>query len=52
MVTPAVIGPPFFREAAEVINAAADGPPDATKLVAIMRVHGLIPAVALSQAAR
>ena len=28
VITPAAIGPQFFREAAEVINAAAGGPPD------------------------
>src|SRR5262245_2728547 len=28
LITPAVIGPQFFREAAEVINAAGGGPPD------------------------
>lgn len=44
MVTPAAIGPQYFREAAEVINAAAGGPPDPTKMMAIMRRHGLTPA--------
>jgi quercetin dioxygenase-like cupin family protein len=43
-ITPAAIGPQYFREAAEVINAAAGGPPDPTKMVAIMRRHGLTPA--------
>mgnify|MGYP001446284522 CR=1 FL=1 len=28
VITPAAIGPQYFREAAEVINAAAGGPPD------------------------
>ena len=27
-ITPAAIGPQYFREAAEVIKAAAGGPPD------------------------
>jgi quercetin dioxygenase-like cupin family protein len=44
LITPAAIGPQFFRESAEVINAAADGPPDRAKLVEIMRRHGLTPA--------
>ncbi|HET9067663.1 MAG TPA: cupin domain-containing protein [Amaricoccus sp.] len=44
VITPAAIGPQFFRDSAEVINAAAGGPPDAAKLVAIMRAHGLTPA--------
>ena len=44
LITPAAIGPQFFRESAEVINAAAGGPPDRAKLVEIMRRHGLTPA--------
>jgi quercetin dioxygenase-like cupin family protein len=43
-ITPAAIGPQFFREAAEVINSAAGGPPDGAKLVDIMLRHGLKPA--------
>jgi quercetin dioxygenase-like cupin family protein len=43
-ITPAAIGPDYFREAAEIINAAAGGPPDRTKMVEIMRRHGLTPA--------
>ncbi len=44
VVTPAAIGPQYFREAAEVINAAAGGPPDRVKMAEIMRRHGLTPA--------
>ncbi len=44
LVTPAAIGPKYFREAAEVINAAAGGPPDRAKMADIMRRHGLTPA--------
>ncbi len=44
VVTPAAIGPQFFRECAEVINAAVGGPPDRAKLAEIMRRHGLTPA--------
>ena len=44
VITPAAIGPEFFREAAEVINAAAGGPPDRAKMLAIMLRHGLTPA--------
>jgi len=44
VVTPAAIGPQYFRESAEVINAAAGGPPDPAKMMAIMRRHGLTPA--------
>ena len=46
IITPAAIGPQYFREAAEVINAASGGPPDTAKLAAIMRRHGLTPASA------
>ena len=44
LITPAAIGPQYFRESAEVINAAGDGLPDRAKLVEIMRRHGLTPA--------
>ena len=50
VVTPAAIGPQFFREAAEVVRAAAGGPPDRVKMVEIMLRHGLIPAQAAPQA--
>ena len=43
-ITPAAIGPQYFRESAEVINAAAGGPPDRAKMAEIMRRHGLTPA--------
>jgi quercetin dioxygenase-like cupin family protein len=43
-VTPAALGPQYFREAAEVMNAAAGGPPDRAKMMEIMRRHGLTPA--------
>ena len=44
LVTPAAIGPQYFREAAEAIDAAAGGPPDRAKMVEIMLRHGLTPA--------
>ena len=44
VITPAAIGPQYFRESAEVINAAAGGPPDRAKMAEIMRRHGLSPA--------
>jgi quercetin dioxygenase-like cupin family protein len=44
LITPAAIGPQYFRESAQVINAAAGGPPDRTKMAEIMRRHGLTPA--------
>jgi len=43
-ITPAAIGPQFFREAAAVIDAAAGGPPDRVKMGDIMRRYGLTPA--------
>ena len=44
LITPAAIGPRYFREAAAVINAASGGPPDRAKMAEIMRRHGLTPA--------
>ncbi len=44
VITPAAIGPEYFREAAELVRAAAGGPPDRVKMVEIMRRHGLTPA--------
>lgn len=46
VITPAAIGPQYFREAAEVIRAAAGGPPDRVKMAEIMLRHGLTPAQA------
>ena len=43
-ITPAAIGPQYFRESAAVIYASAGGPPDRVKLAEIMRRHGLTPA--------
>jgi quercetin dioxygenase-like cupin family protein len=40
VVTPALIGPDFFRETAEVVNAG--GPPDLEKIKAVMAKHGLV----------
>lgn len=44
LITPAAIGPRFFRESAEVLDAAAGGPPDRAKMAEIMFRHGLTPA--------
>jgi quercetin dioxygenase-like cupin family protein len=43
VITPAAIGPQFFRESAELINAAG-GPPDRAKMAEVMIRHGLTPA--------
>ena len=44
VISPAAIGPQYFRESAEVINQAAGGPPDRAKMAEILRRHGLTPA--------
>jgi quercetin dioxygenase-like cupin family protein len=43
-VTPAAIGPQYFRDVAEVLNAAAGGPPDRARMAEVMLRHGLTPA--------
>jgi quercetin dioxygenase-like cupin family protein len=42
VVTPALIGPDFFRDMAALVNAG--GPPDLEKIKAVMAKHGLVPA--------
>ena len=44
VVTPAKIGPEYFREVKAVVDAAGSGPPDRAKLAEIMRRWGLTPA--------
>lgn len=44
VITPAAIGPDYFREVFGLLNAAAGGPPDKAKMMEIMRRHGLTPA--------
>ena len=41
VITPAIMGPAYFREAAEVIGAAAGGPPDRAKMMDVFRRHGM-----------
>lgn len=43
LITPALLGPDFFREGAAIINAG--GPPDVEKLKAVLLKHGLVPAM-------
>jgi quercetin dioxygenase-like cupin family protein len=43
VITPAAIGPEYFRETFAVLNAAAGGRPDRAKMAEIMRRHGLTP---------
>jgi len=40
VITPALLGPDFFKEAAAIVNAG--GPPDTNKLNAVMAKHGLV----------
>ena len=44
IATPAVFGPAYFREIAEVLAAGAGGPPDVAAIGEVMRRHGLTPA--------
>ena len=41
VISPAIMGPAYFREAAEVINAAGVGPPDRAKMTEVLRRHGM-----------
>ncbi len=41
IITPALLGPIFFKEVAEIVNT--DGPPDLQKLGSVMSKHGLVP---------
>ena len=41
VISPAIMGPAYFRESAEVINAAVDVPPDREKMTEIFRRHGM-----------
>jgi quercetin dioxygenase-like cupin family protein len=41
VISPAIMGPAYFREAAEVISAAAGGPPDRGKMMEVFRRHGM-----------
>ncbi len=41
VISPAIMGPAYFREAAAVIGAAAGGPPDRAKMADVFRRHGM-----------
>lgn len=41
LISPPVMGPAYFREAAEAIRAGAGGPPDGAKMTEIFRRHGM-----------
>ena len=44
IVTPGVLGPDYFHELADVVRAAAGGPPNPADIAAVMLRHGLTPA--------
>jgi hypothetical protein len=44
IATPGVFGPAYFQDIAEVLGAAAGGPPDLAAIGEVMRRHGLTPA--------
>jgi quercetin dioxygenase-like cupin family protein len=41
VISPAIMDPAYFREAAEVIGAAGGGPPDRAKMAEVFRRHGM-----------
>ena len=43
VITPALLGPNFFKECAQIVNAG--GPPDVEKLKMVMNRHGLVPVI-------
>jgi quercetin dioxygenase-like cupin family protein len=43
VITPALLGPIFFKEVGEIVNAG--GPPDLGKLMLVMAKYGLIPVI-------
>lgn len=44
IASPGVFGPAYFRDIAQVVAAAAGGPPDLAAIAEVMRRHGLTPA--------
>ena len=45
VISPAIMGPAYFREAAELIKEAAGGPADRAKMTEVFRRHGMTLAV-------
>jgi len=41
VISPAIMGPAYFREAAEVFSASTGGPPDREKMMEVFRRHGM-----------
>ncbi|MGO8719595.1 MAG: cupin domain-containing protein [Acidobacteriaceae bacterium] len=50
VISPAALGPEYFREAAEILKASAGGPPDRAKMAELMRRYGLTMAPPAPQA--
>jgi quercetin dioxygenase-like cupin family protein len=44
VITPAEIGPEYFREMLAILSSSAGGPPDLKKMMEVMLRHGLTPA--------
>jgi len=45
VISPAAIGPQYFRDVLAVMEASAGGPPDKIAMGEVMRRHGLTPAL-------
>lgn len=41
IITPPIMSPAYFHEASEVVHAAAGGPPDVARMIAVFRRHGM-----------
>src|SRR5215470_16758141 len=41
LITPAIMGPGYFKDAAEVMRAAAGRPPDREKMMEVFKRHGM-----------
>jgi quercetin dioxygenase-like cupin family protein len=41
IISPAIMGPAYFHDAAEIISAAGGGPPDIAKMMEVFRRHGM-----------
>ena len=50
VITPGLLGPDYFRQIGEVINAG--GPPNVERIMEVMRRHGLRPALPATSSAR
>lgn len=48
VISPAIMGPAYFREAAELL-ATAGGPPEPSKMMDLFRRHGMTPAGPLTR---